>query len=967
VKFQWTRRKFVCGSAAAVGATLALPQGSVAQTPAGAWAFENQYLKYVVGPDARSLQFVDKQTGRDYCGGQGKAAVARVKKAGRVYEATSAQCSGGQLSLAFGDSGVQAVLKAILHPQHLVWEVVSVTGGGVEEFVFLSIPLTLQGVEQEPFAACALALNVRTNVVGLPRASSHLQAMCYPKFGFAGAKVALVASPQGKLRAAFQEAVTAAEELPHSSLGGPWAMEPPINQGSYLFNFGGMTVEKADDWIKLAKSLGLTQIDFHGGGSFRFGDCRPNPQTYPEGRKSLKALVDKLHAAGIAAGFHTYAFFLDKTCPWVAPAADPRLAFDAVFTLAADLPAAASAAPVATAAPASAAVPPPAAGVVPVVESTAGVSAITGFFVRNSVTLRIDNELITYTGATKTAPFQFSGCQRGAYGTRVSAHAKGAKVHHLKECFGLFVPDPETTLFAEVAAHTAESINACGFDMMYLDALDGADVLGGEENRWHYSARFVYEIWKRLKKPVLTESSAFAHHEWCVRSRLGAWDHPSRCYKKFVDIHVAANDSNRRIFLPSQLGWWALKSWTDPQTEPTFSDDIEYLMAKCLGTDTGFALMGIDPDNQGSVPALPRLGAIIRRYEDLRHSGKVPPSIKARLRVPGEEFLLTGSLKEGWNFRPARYAKHKVESAEPWSSRWTTSNRFAAQPLRLRIEALMAAGPYDGPGNPTLADFAAPGDFADRAAAAGITVDLKPSKDRIKVGVASGCFTATNASPNRPGSWAKCEKKFTPPQNLSGHQALGVWVYGDGQGETLNLQWKSPSHLVSGIGEHYITVDFTGWRYFELIESDADRYADFQWPYGDIYSIYRESVRLDQVETLGLWYNHLPLGKPATCYLSPIKALPWVASKLMHPTITIGGQAITFPVEIPSGHHLELMESGNCKLYGPNGAVVRDVTPQGAIPTLQPGDNAIRFQAQSPQNLSPRACVTVMTLGEPMR
>ena len=29
---------------------------------------------------------------------------------------------------------------------------------------------------------------------------------------------------------------------------------------------------------------------------------------------------------------------------------------------------------------------------------------------------------------------------------------------------------------------------------------------------------------------------------------------------------------------------------------------------------------------------------IIRRYEDLRHSGKVPESIKARLRVPGDEF-----------------------------------------------------------------------------------------------------------------------------------------------------------------------------------------------------------------------------------------------------------------------------------------------------------------------------------------
>ena len=944
MKSHCTRRQFVHGSAVAVGAGLALPQWSVAQTPAGAWAFENQHFKYVVGPDGRNLQFIDKQTGRDHCSGNGKMPMARLKKAGKTHDATSARYNEGQLSLSFGDSGVQAVLKAIIHPQHIVWEVVSVTGEGIEEFTLLDITLALSGTE--PFAVCTLALNIRTRVFDFPQPTSHIWATCYPKFGMVSAKVAIIAAPRPKLREALQEAVTAADELPHSSIGGPWALGQPINQGSYLFNFGDMTIEKADQWIALVKSLGITQIDFHGGGSFRFGDCLPNPQTYPEGRKSLKAVVDKLHTAGIAAGFHTYAFFMAKNCRWVTPVPDPRLASDAVFALAADIA--------------------PNANALPVVETTANVSAITGFFVRNSITLRIDQELITYTGATKESPFQFTGCQRSAYGTHVAAHAKGAKVYHLKECFGLFVPDPETTLFGEVAAATAESINECGFDMMYLDALDGADTLGGEEGRWHYSARFVYEIWKRLKRPILTESSAFAPHEWCVRSRAGAWDHPTRAHKKFIDIHCAANEGNRRMFLPSQLGWWALKNWTGPQGEPTFSDDIEYLVGKCLGNDFGLSLMGIDPDNQGKVPALPRLGAIIRRYEDLRHSGKVPESIKAKLRVPGDEFMLSGSLQEGWQIRPAQHIKHKVESAEAWSSHWKTTNKFAAQPLRLRIESLMAAGPYDAPGNPVLADFAAPGDFAGQAAAAGISADLKPSKDQIKAGTSSGCYTATNSGTNRPGSWTKCEKLCTPPQNLYERQALGLWVFGDGQGETLNLQLKSPSHLVSGIGDHYITVDFTGWRYFELIEPEGDRYADFQWPYGDIYSIYRESVNFVQIETLGLWYNNLPPGKQATCYLSPIKAMPLVASKLTNPILTINGQAVTFPVEIPSGHYLELIEAGNCKLYGPNGELVREVTPQGAIPTLKPGENEIVFQAQTPQNLSPRARVTLTTLGQPI-
>ena len=62
---------------------------------------------------------------------------------------------------------------------------------------------------------------------------------------------------------------------------------------------------------------------------------------------------------------------------------------------------------------------------------------------------------------------------------------------------------------------------------------------------------------------------------------MGAWDHPSRSHKRFIDIHCQANAALRRQFLPGHLGWWAVKTWTGPQGEPTFADDIEYLCGKC--------------------------------------------------------------------------------------------------------------------------------------------------------------------------------------------------------------------------------------------------------------------------------------------------------------------------------------------------------------------------------------------------
>jgi hypothetical protein len=611
---------------------------------------------------------------------------------------------------------------------------------------------------------------------------------------------------------------------------------------------------------------------------------------------------------------------------------------------------------------------------VPIVESTEKISTTTGFYVHNSVTLRIDNELITFGGVNKTAPFGFTTCKRGALGTQAAAHSKNAKVYHLKECFGLFVPDPATTLFEEVAARTAEAFNTCGFDMIYLDALDGEGILGGPENAWHFGSRYVYEICKRLERPALMEMSTFHHHLWCVRSRIGAWDHPRRSHKKFIDSHCAANAGNRRMFLPGQLGWWSLMNWGGAQTEPTFSDDIEYLMAKCLGTDTGFALMGIDPNTARNIPSLPRLATIIRRFEDLRHSGKVPEAIKAKLRTPGDDYTLVGDLQNGWQFRPARYAKHKVENASPWSSQWKVTNTFAAQPLRLRIQALMAAGPYDAvDGNLTIADFKNPKDFAIRAAAASIHAEWKPAPEKptqdlpyavAQAGDGLGVFYANSERPNGVGSWSRMTHTYAPPQNLTQRQALGFWVYGDGKGETLNVQLKSPEHLVSGVADHYIVVDFTGWRYFELIEPEGDRYTDYQWPYVGGYDIYRESVQFGQIETLGVWYNNLPTNSPVQCLLSPIKAMPLVESKLINPILKIGEQSITLPVEIPTGHYLELLAADDCVLYGPNGEVVRKVELPSPLPTVQPGENAVQFEAKTENGLSPRAYVTVITQGD---
>ncbi len=621
------------------GLVLLVAEAAFCQQPI---TIENDLVRWVIGADGRNVSFYDKTGGREYLAQEKNMGAVQYRGHCDPHDPSGATYRDGRLTVQFPD-GMQAVVGVRTEPHYFVLEVLDVQGDQkaerFEQLVPVNVTLQLKGTLDEPFAACALALNLQTNVPALPGPTSKLMAQCYPKFGMKGAKVAVIACPTGQLRDVMKEVVTAAWEdagetpapqaapqadaggtpapqwpkFPKSNIGGPFALDGEINQGSYLFDFGEVTEETVDSWIAFVKSLGLNQIDFHTGSSLRFGDCLPNPKLFPNGRASVKAVTDKLHAAGISAGLHTYAFFIAKDTPYVTPVPDPRLGKDAMFTLAEPLAVEATS--------------------VPVNESTRNMKTTTGFFVRNSVTLQIDDELITYSEISKEPPYAFTKCTRGALGTKATEHAAGAKVHHLKECFGLFTPDADSTMLAEIAKNTADTFNECGFDMIYLDALDGEDILGGHLESWHYGSKFVWEIANRLNKPALFEMSTFHHHLWYVRGRMGAWDHPTRSHKRFVDGHLAANQQGAGMFLPMNLGWWAVKTWDNspnaPQSEPTFPDDIEYLMCKCLGADMSLSLMGVNPGNIGSIPAYQRLAPIFKQYEDLRHAKYFSEDVKA--------------------------------------------------------------------------------------------------------------------------------------------------------------------------------------------------------------------------------------------------------------------------------------------------------------------------------------------------
>jgi hypothetical protein len=940
---------------------------------AGTVVIENDNFRYEISSDGRNLHFVDKATGIDYLDAIPVSYCAYITKNGKQYHTTSVSLKNNLLTLEFGASSVAAEILIGKARDRITMEVTAVEGS-TDSLSFINVPLKLAGMPNDPFAACVLSMNLFTQVNQLPPLQTNLLATCYNRFGMKGAKITLIGVPQKNILPVIRDIMEHAEDIPHSDKGGAWAQTQQEGYGSYLMNFGTLTEKTVDEWIGMCKSLGFNQIDNHGGGIdfFKFGDFELNKDKWPDGWNEFKRINKRLHDAGILSIFHTYAFFIDKNSKYVTPVPNPDLGYSNIYTLAEPVGADDKE--------------------IGVKESTANISTTTGFLTANSVTLRIGNELITFKGATVIPPYKFTGCTRGVNGTKVSSHSAVERAFQLKEKFGKFVPAPESALYNEIAKRTADVVNECNFDGIYFDAIDGGSILDGNENSWYYGTKFIFEVVKNLDHPVGMEMSAMTHQWWHYRDRWQAWDRPVRGYKRFIDIHAAsiksnvnagvwkgyspfidkyASAENGSLLLPLHFGWWGFQTWNPPQVEPTYPDDIEYLCCKMIGNKAGLSMLGgVDTKTLNDNPLFKRLSAIIRQYEELRHKNYFGDSIRTLLRQPGKEFSLFQNGKSEWNFKPVAYQKHKVTGLKDSSASWTVHNDFSLQPVRLRIEPLMTVKSYDDPDNIVMADFSKQENFSNEGAANGIFGAINISNEKLKNGEVVSTFSGLSKglSPIE-GSWIKFEKKFEPLLNLEKNQALGVWIKGDGNGELLNFRLESPENLSYGArGDHFVKIDFTGWKYFELVEIESSEFSNYIWPDDrNVYSTYRTTIKFQSIDKLQLWYNNLPKGKEIKCLIAKVKALPMVSVTIDNPAIMIGNKKIVFPVRMESGMYLEFNSASDCKLYSSKGELLKEISILGSIPSISSGENEISFTCNNSQEMSTRLQVTIVTEGKPLK
>ena len=683
---------------------------------------------------AGSLSSITRRgVGRDSLAPGQPAPLLQLRYGGKLHrpDRASWEEAGGRLTLHYPEVSATAVVKATAKPTHVLFELVEVQpADGLELALWGPYPIAIAetigeivGVVRDRETAVGIqALNPKT-LGGFPdrendldagygaddtghypdlpeelkkgqgfrgdtaRATafgSVLQAYCrqrnqerllpnwgheryrvpaFPDGGVVGSRIALFACPAPEALATIG-AIELAEGLPHPLLDGVWGKVSPGATASYLIvDFGEETVDRA---IEMTRRAGLRYL-YHSSPFSTWGHFQLKPALFPHGWEGLRACVEKGRRAGVRIGFHTLSNFITPNDAYVTPVPDPRLAPVGHGELAAAVEAGATELPIRE----------------------------PHFFSRKSDlnTVQIGQELIRFEAASKEPPWRLLGCERGAWGTRASAHPASAGVARLLDHpYKVFFGDAD--LSQEIAQNIAQLCNRCGALQLSFDGLEGNLASGyGQYGQALFTKAWYDALEPGVRGQVINDASNPGHFNWHINTRMN-WGEP--WYAGFRESQTLYRFKNQVLFernlMPHMLGWFALR----PDTSV---EDAEWLLARAAGFDAGFTLatslastaqLAADPssaDTAREFGATARIFEAIRLWETARMSGAFPPAVKALLRDNAREFHLQSAGDGRWELFEAHVARFSLPPGAAASSSFTFQNPAAPQGLQFTVRS----------------------------------------------------------------------------------------------------------------------------------------------------------------------------------------------------------------------------------------------------------------------------------------
>ena len=932
----------------------------------GAVKFENQFVRWQIGDDAKVSTMVEKSTGRELVG-EKTAFVAIVGDDGVLREATSCTGDAKKLSFAFADGSAMS-LKVSTFPGGWTFETADCRLKDAASVWFVRLrPACAEyfgrfanAISDDKSAVFVRGYEAKTEMYcaddkprpwgggekanGILNGKRILCAGAVKQFGFDGHRAGLAAAPRGKILGVMKE-MTKASGAPWSVAGGAWAQGSEACRGSYLFTTS-MDEPSVDDWIALAERGGFDLVHFHVWWKL-YGSYEIDTDCFPGGYAALKAAAKKVRDAGFRVGTHTLSACIEWGSKCLTPVCDTNLISTYTYTLAKPF------------------APGDTEMVVnePFWDKQAVVfSGRMGALKGNGNTFRIGRELVQYWGADRDAR-KFTGikrgvfeCQRGKYPVTIGGtYPAGTKIHYLRNCYSAFYPEPDSPLMDETIAKIDAVFNECDMEEIYFDGSEGM----GSRYAIDRMRERIFRSLKPAKDGIINEASCRNPYHWWFRSRLWPWDHNWYGPKALQDLHVSTTMRQvvKEDFLSANTGWWAPLTAAETQ-RGHFLDEMEYFMCKNVAHDVSMAIQGTYVTDGPLSFNMQRQMTLLGWWERMRMARAFRSGLQDEMKPEGREFRLRQSDCGDWTVTPVKCSVHR--SASEHEREWAVS---ADAPSRgeIRVEALYGVGPEAKGAEPVLTA----NDKLEIATAEGVTAKAGTGSDAEHGKTV--VLSATNSGKESYGAWALAAAHHPYPNLLKTVGAFGCWVKGDGSGATLAFRLMLHRYNWGGICEHYLKLDFKGWRYvtFLLRERDAEAYSKMKW---DISGDWEASRRVyngpwwatdPSVEWVKVGLNEIPAGGSATVEIGEVRQFDVVKRPLSGAEVVVNGQALKLPFDMAAGDYAELAD-GEWTLFDELGNPKRRAKC-GEIVSLEKGENKISFRAS---DASARAEVTVFGLGE---
>ena len=770
------------------------------------------------------------------------------------------------------------------------------------------------------------------------------------KFSCVGKRSFIAAGPRQTFRDKLKNMVLATG-LAHSKAGGPWSADPDVTHGSYMF--ANMTASETDAWIRAAKLGGVTTIHVYSWEKSR-GHYGVDTNKYPRGLADLKAVADRIHAAGLGFSLHTLTGCIDPHDEWVTPKPHPDLIATSRYTLAKPLTEDSTEI---------------------VVNETLDPRHDTVFsYTSNGNVLDVGGELVAYKGVRREKPFAFTGLERGWNGTVKADHPAGSGVKFLQQRFFTFYPEPDSKLAADLADALAGVINTTGADMFYLDGSEGMKTPYGVAKM----GAMIVERVDQSKRPVHVEMSCQQKHYWPFRAQFEAWDRCRFAPKAFEERHIASNARGGRMsnFLEPQMGWWSPEA-ASPHNRGLFLDDVEYFMSRNAGVGAAMSLQGIYLFG-GVLPAMTKKAlALIGRYERFRVARAFAPDVLSRMGKKGAEGRLRQDEKGVWTYKPVA-----VQSRRTIGDGVGARGSFmspAETEASLRVEMLGNLAPAGSAAGIPVVEAKDLGSYVQESAR-GVTFKAAEARDPEHGLVVS--LKAYNDTASSRGAWTKIQRMIAAPYlDLSSAAGVGFWIRGDGSGAILNVRVSTPREHARSDADHLVKLDFRGWKYVELVfrERDTGPASALEWQAPYDRSPFMTKLRTSHISSVGVWLNEIPVSsreglldsnsddrgsRPPSVDIAfgEIRALPMKATVAEDVTVKLNGGRIEVPFDLETGDYAEL-EDGVWSLYSERGDLKRRTA--GPRVSIAKGQNDYRLKGDAEGVAAFRGEVTFFVMGRP--